>query len=43
MAAQIGVVGPAPKTHQADQQHPENFFAVLTGWTVFLKSFLVAV
>ena len=42
VACQVGVVGPTPKTQQANQQHPENFFAVLTAWTFFLKSFLVA-
>ena len=41
VAAQVGVVGPAPKTQQANQQHPEIFFAILTAWTFFLKSFLV--
>jgi len=42
VAAQVGVVGPTPKSQQADQQHAENFFAVWTAWTFFLKSFLVA-
>lgn len=42
VAAQVGVVGHAPKAQQADQQPPENFFFVLTAWTFFLKSFLVA-
>ena len=42
VACQVGVVGPTPKTQQAGQQHTKIFFAVWTGWTFFLKSFLVA-